>query len=73
MEPPPQQEHEMSNKENVTGLAEFIPAEPPKKTRTMVSLLPVPFDRISVMAEELGVTKGKVVEALLDYYDKHNG
>ena len=63
----------MSNKENVTGLAEFIPTEPTKKTRTMVSLLPAPFQRISDMAEDLGVTKGKVVEALLDFYDKHNG
>ena len=63
----------MSNKENVTGLAEFIPAVPERKQRTMVSLLPAPFDRISKMAEDLGCTKGKVVEALLDFYDKHNG
>ena len=62
----------MSNKENVSGLAEFIPAEPTKKTRTMVSLLPAPFSRISAMADDLGTTKGKVVEALLDYYDKNN-
>lgn len=53
-------------------LAEFLPQpeEKAKRVRTLISVSPKDYERITNMANQNNVSRGKVIEALLKIHDE---
>ena len=52
-------------------LEKFIPRPENKaRERTLVTLSPEDYKRITKMAEDFDTTRGRIITALLEYYDE---